>query len=264
MNTRYQNSPLGAGLNDFFTAPLLITSLFPLFAVCIAVITLFTFSYDSLQSLINSTADEGLRSVQAWFEGALGTHGIISAIFHSRYLASLSVFIVYTGLAFVAFYASIAVSLCLLGLITPLIVRTVIRRHYPAFASDSFGNIATSLLYMAVVVAFCTLLLVICLPLYLIPVVGFFLFHFITYLLFKKLLLRDIASNITSKDSYKKIKAVNRGSLHGYALLFYLIATIPLVGLFAQVFFVAALSHFFIRQAIRLKQLGTTDYLLQS
>ena len=155
--------------------------------------------------------------------------------------------------SFVVVFASVFLAIFVVSFLTPFICKAIDEKYYHHAPKDSvstlviLGKTLWILCKFALFFALATLLL-------LVPFVNFFVYYAVVYYLFHKLLLLDVASSVLSKDEFTNFYAKSSPLEFKFATLcFYLLAFVPLAGLFLQVFFVIFLTHLFYQNALNLR-----------
>ncbi|MFK0456220.1 hypothetical protein ACISNZ_07985, partial [Campylobacter jejuni] len=100
---------------------------------------------------------------------------------------------------------------------------------------------------MCIRVMLCTLALFL-------PFINIFVYYLAFYYLFHKLLMIDVTSTILDKESFKNFHSdFSPLEFKFSTLCFYLLSSVPLLGLFLQVFFVIFLTHLSYQRILKLK-----------
>ncbi|OIU08216.1 hypothetical protein AW224_04680, partial [Campylobacter jejuni] len=109
------------------------------------------------------------------------------------------------------------------------------------------------LLHMCIRVIFIGILLLCTLALFL-PFINIFVYYLAFYYLFHKLLMIDVTSTILDKESFKNFHSdFSPLEFKFSTLCFYLLSSVPLLGLFLQVFFVIFLTHLGYQRILKLE-----------
>lgn len=86
------------------------------------------------------------------------------------------------------------------------------------------------------------------------PFINIFVYYLAFYYLFHKLLMIDVTSTILDKESFKNFHSdFSPLEFKFSTLCFYLLSSVPLLGLFLQVFFVIFLTHLSYQRILKLK-----------
>ncbi|EAC1917758.1 hypothetical protein FV904_07030, partial [Campylobacter coli] len=89
------------------------------------------------------------------------------------------------------------------------------------------------------------------------PFINLFVYYLAFYYLFHKLLMLDITSSVLDKENFKIFNAqASTFEFKFSTLCFYLLSSIPLLGIFLQVFFVIFLTHLAYQRILKLEVKG--------
>ena len=89
------------------------------------------------------------------------------------------------------------------------------------------------------------------------PFINIFVYYLAFYYLFHKLLMLDITSSVLDKENFKIFNAqASTFEFKFSTLCFYLVSSIPLLGIFLQVFFVIFLTHLAYQRILKLEVKG--------
>lgn len=222
---------LKVSLRDFFTPRFLFLSFAPLFfsGVLIAVLVIFG-GVSIFGFLDDASMGEPDGKIMAW---------ILQFAF-IKWLAS-SLFILIGAYALPIFSTFLA--LIVISFMTPFVTQTINKRHYNFNLNHQLGFLPCMGLSIISVFKF-LLLFIACLPLLLIPVLGWLAFNIPFFYLYYKLLLIDVGSSCLDRGEFMRLyKDKADMSFICSCLCFYLLCMIPFVALFLQLFFVIILSH---------------------
>lgn len=232
---------LKLSLNDFFTKKFLNFALLPLAFSLVLFGVLAYFGFGALLGFFDELF--GGDPAASWFAF------VYSLAFVQILIAVLS----FLSASFVVVFASIFLAIFVVSFLTPFICKAIDEKYYHHAPKDSvstlviLGKTLWILCKFALFFALATLLL-------LVPFVNFLVYYVVVYYLFHKLLLLDVASSVLSKDEFTSFYAKSSPLEFKFATLcFYLLAFVPLAGLFLQVFFVIFLTHLFYQNALNLK-----------
>ncbi|NDJ26773.1 hypothetical protein DMB95_01955 [Campylobacter sp. MIT 12-8780] len=228
-------------LKDFFTKKFLKFSLVPLilsfFLFVILAYFAFNFLFEYFDALF-ANAEEG--SFLAWlysfaiFQFILALLGIMSA-------------------SFLVVFASVFFAILVVSFLTPFICKEINAKYYQHELKDEVSFFKALFKMLIIFVKFLLLFGCACL-LYLVPFVNLFVFYLVFYYLFHKLLILDVASSMLNDNEFKAFYAKSSAlEFKLSTLMFYLISSVPLAGLFLQVFFVIFLTHLFYQKVLGLK-----------
>lgn len=149
-------------------------------------------------------------------------------------------------LIFVFFLLSVVITNALVAsFYAPIIAGYVQKKHYNNIAIEGFGSIGDLVGFFVKTLGLFLLLLIIAIPLYFIPVVGFLVPALIFFWFFKKNMVFDVGSTILNKEEYQAITYDARNAINGVSIVAYLSGYIPIFNFFAAIFQVLAYTHLF-------------------
>lgn len=234
---------LKLSLNDFFTKKFLNFALLPLFFSLILFCVLAYFGFSALLNFFDELF--GGDPEASWFAF------IYSLAFVQIIIAVLS----FLSASFIVVFASVFLAIFIVSFLTPFICKALSDKHYRHARTDSVSTTRVVLKTLWILCKFALFALAATIAL-LVPFVNVFAYYIVVYYLFHKLLLLDVASNALSSSEFEAF--YSRGSPVEFkfaTLCFYLLASVPFVGLFLQVFFVIFLAHLFYQRVLGLKPL---------
>ncbi|MFV0481276.1 MAG: EI24 domain-containing protein, partial [Campylobacteraceae bacterium] len=227
-------------LKDFLSGKFLTLSFAPLLAAAIVLSILMVLGVKELLDLIQTFIDTNsidpvFKEEYPWLVKILSygfVHWIISAIFFT-----------FGSLLVVVF--SIVIAVLVLGFLTPTVVKTLHQKYYShlPLPKETLSVSKTLLITLFIFLKFIGLLLI-CIPFMFIPLVNIIAFNAPFYYLFHKLMVFDVASNIFDESSYKKAIEPFKMQLIVITFCFFILALIPVLGLFLQLFFAIYLTHY--------------------
>ncbi|MDR2790504.1 MAG: EI24 domain-containing protein [Campylobacteraceae bacterium] len=228
-------------VNDFFSKKFLTLSFAPLFTALIVLFCLMLFGVNEILYALKITIDAAEFEVNfpilAKILSFAAVHYILSGLIYL-----FGVFLVLTF--------GVVIGVLTLGFLTPIVVKTLHEKYYSQYELHSAGIAKTISITLFIVLKF-LLLLLLCMPLTFVPIINGFAFGAALFYLFYKLLVFDVASNIVGEKEIKKILQKNGSKFMGICFVFYLLALIPLIGLFLQLFFAIYLTHCFFTVLIK-------------
>jgi hypothetical protein len=144
---------------------------------------------------------------------------------------------------------SLLIAMVVVGFLTPVIIQTVRKRHYPSVKAVKPDSTLKSLGIIGMIILKFLGIFLFCLPFLLLPFVSFFILNIPFFYLFYKFMLYDLLS---CGISYDASRVLHENSLYLFSVLvlFFFISLIPFIGLFFQLFFVTYLSHFILSKSI--------------
>lgn len=232
---------LKLSLNDFFTKKFLNFALLPLFLSFIVLCVLAYFGFSALLGFFDELF--GGDPAASW----------LAFIYSFAFVQILIAVLSYICASFVVVFASVFFAIFIVSFLTPFICKALNAKYYRHARTTSVSNLAVFAKTLWILCKFAfffgiaTLLL-------LVPFINLFIYNVVVYYLFHKLLLLDVASNTLSQEEFTRFYAKSSPlELKFTTLCFYLLAFVPLAGLFLQVFFVIFLTHLFYQKVLNLR-----------
>lgn len=230
---------LRLAIKDFFTLQFLKFALIPLIFSLILMLFLGVLGFSALLDYFNSLFSVGEDSFWAWFY----------ALHFVQILITL-ISVLFSG--FVIIFASVFLALFITSFLTPLIVKQINNKYYH-HEVQNISNMYIIFEIFKIFIKFIGILLLCTLALFL-PFINIFVYYLAFYYLFHKLLMIDVTSTILDKESFKNFHSdFSPLEFKFSTLCFYLLSSVPLLGLFLQVFFVIFLTHLGYQRILKLK-----------
>ncbi len=209
---------LRLAIKDFFTLQFLKFALIPLTFSFILMIFLAIFGFSFLLDYFNSLFSVGEDSFWAWFY----------ALHFVQILITL-ISILFSG--FVIIFASVFLALFITSFLTPLIVKQINNKYYH-HEVQNISNMYIIFEIFKIFLKFIGIFLLCTLALFL-PFINLFVYYLAFYYLFHKLLMLDITSSVLDKENFKIFNAqASTFEFKFSTLCFYLLSSIPLLGIF--------------------------------
>ena len=255
-----EHSTLSLSIKDLFTGNMLKYSFLPLVLSMLVLYILFFIvagiGLDQLGSMdvasTQTTIENGIPHTDTFAATLEGT-AIIKFLMSSAITSWIATFLVYTIGSFLTLYFSIFVALIVIGLLTPLILRELHRRHYQDVEMIGYSNIFEGIFLTLKWAITMLILFLVLIPVYFVPLLNIVAFNLPLYYFFHKMLTYDVASTICTKDEAIKIKFFHASTLRLKTLGLYLISLIPFVIFFASVFYVIYLGHSYFIEVKKLR-----------
>ncbi|EJU5304715.1 EI24 domain-containing protein [Campylobacter coli] len=233
---------LRLAIKDFFTLQFLKFALIPLTFSFILMIFLAIFGFSFLLDYFNSLFSVGEDSFWAWFY----------ALHFVQILITL-ISVLFSG--FVIIFASVFLALFITSFLTPLIVKQINNKYYH-HEVQNISNMYIIFEIFKIFLKFIGIFLLCTLALFL-PFINIFVYYLAFYYLFHKLLMIDVTSTILDKESFKNFHSdFSPLEFKFSTLCFYLLSSVPLLGIFLQVFFVIFLTHLAYQRILKLEVKG--------
>lgn len=235
-------------IKDFFTLSMLKYTLIPFFATFIIIYSMFfaaaDYSISSLQEIANASAnhqevviDENAPTYYKW--GA----EMIVLLFQYSITSWLAGFFLYIFGTFLVWKLSIILTIAIVGFLTPYIINTIHKKHYPNVKLQGHGTLLDTVWILVKSTLVMIGLLIAFIPLYFIPLVNVIVFFIPFYYFFHKLLNSDVAMTMLSKEQYFHIYSKKAFVFRFRTMLLYALSLIPFVAMFTSVFFIIYLCH---------------------
>lgn len=237
-------------LKDFFTGTFIRLSFLPFILTFVVFIGMFFWFSDDLWQYLMHTFGP---------ESDLAQIPILSIIVGSVIVQTLFGIIFHVVLFIPFVVLSVMVAVIIVGLMTPLVVRILQKRHYPDIELRGYGNPAGDIWFLVMTLLKTFLLFVLLIPTYFIPLFHFLTFFLPFYYFFHKMLTRDVSSTIMEKTEYRFILDKKRPQMLSLTALMYCVSLIPIVGILFQLFYVIVLSHWFFEEASRMRRSHTAN-----
>lgn len=232
---------LALSLKDFFTKSFLKFAFVPLFFSFVLFAVLgyfgFTFLLDFFESIFIGDQDS---SWLAWF---------YSFAFVKIIVGILS----FLSTSFIIVFASVFMAIFILSFLSPYISKEINAKYYHHELKDEVSFFEILLKSLWIILKF--IFFFICASvLLLVPFINLFIYYVLVYYLFHKLLILDVASSMLNKTEFKEFYAKTSPLEFKFSTLcFYLLSSVPLLGLFLQVFYIIFLSHLFYQKVLGFK-----------
>lgn len=231
---------LRLAIKDFFTLQFLKFALIPLVFSFILMVFLAVFGFSALLNYFNSLFSVGEDSFWAWF-------------YALHFVQILITIISFLFSGFIVVFASVFLALFITSFLTPFIAKEINQKYYHYNNTNEVSTLKTIFEIFKIFIKFIGILLLCTLALFL-PFINIFVYYLAFYYLFHKLLMIDVTSTILDKESFKNFHSdFSPLEFKFSTLCFYLLSSVPLLGLFLQVFFVIFLTHLAYQKILKLK-----------
>ncbi|RTJ88870.1 hypothetical protein C3H49_02825 [Campylobacter jejuni] len=231
---------LKLAIKDFFSFKFLKFALIPLIFSLIFMLFLGALGFSALLDYFNSLFSVGEDSFWAWF-------------YALHFVQILITIISFLFSGFIVVFASVFLALFITSFLTPFIAKEINQKYYHYDNINEVSTLKTIFEIFKIFIKFIGILLLCTLALFL-PFINIFVYYLAFYYLFHKLLMIDITSTILDKESFKNFHSdFSPLEFKFSTLCFYLLSSVPLLGLFLQVFFVIFLTHLGYRRILKLE-----------
>lgn len=250
-----QNSLYSLALKDLLTPSMLVVTLMPIVIIFGAIIlfsflfgeNIFSYLYNEFLSWFNIDS----QNMDSWFSSNV----VLSFIGKFDFLVSIFKSFFYAIVIYIGWNIAIIVGMVITGFFAPYIIKTVNNSHYN-LELKSHGNIATTLSFLGVVFIKATLLFLIGLIFFWVPILNVVLFYFAFYYLFHKMLVNDVSSEINLKEEIAIIKNRSSNRIRGHSFLLYLLNNIPILGFLIQTYSVIYMAHLYLIETKKVREEG--------
>ncbi|EAL8257026.1 hypothetical protein DW549_03080 [Campylobacter coli] len=234
---------LRLAIKDFFTLQFLKFALIPLTFSFILMIFLAIFGFSFLLDYFNSLFSVGEDSFWAWF-------------YALHFVQILITIISFLFSGFIVVFASVFLALFITSFLTPFIAKEINQKYYHYNNTNEVSTLKTIFEIFKIFIKFIGIFLLCTLALFL-PFINLFVYYLAFYYLFHKLLMLDITSSVLDKENFKIFNTqASTFEFKFSTLCFYLLSSIPLLGIFLQVFFVIFLTHLAYQRILKLEVKG--------
>ncbi|EGT0726737.1 hypothetical protein JAP09_000731 [Campylobacter coli] len=234
---------LRLAIKDFFTLQFLKFALIPLVFSFILMVFLAVFGFSALLDYFNSLFSVGEDSFWAWF-------------YALHFVQILITIISFLFSGFIVVFASVFLALFITSFLTPFIAKEINQKYYHYDNTNEVSTLKTIFEIFKIFIKFIGIFLLCTLALFL-PFINLFVYYLAFYYLFHKLLMLDITSSVLDKENFKIFNAqASTFEFKFSTLCFYLLSSIPLLGIFLQVFFVIFLTHLAYQRILKLEVKG--------
>ncbi len=177
-------------------------------------------------------------------EQSIGAIPIIGAIL--LWIIS-SVFVVIAGILGVLLgsYLILLFAMIITGFMTDSLVKVVHDKHYPNVDYQGHGTMLGMLGKMLKFGLLLLLLFLLTFPMLFIPLVNIIWFWLLGFLFFRYALVLDVGQVILPENLFNEVKGLGDWPSTLVLGVFFLLSTFPILGLFAPVFGVIALAHYY-------------------
>ena len=233
--------------SDFFSKPVVLRLLSVLAISLLLVYIGGYYLFDYLYTLNINGGSDSYSINQISQEAVAGMKEVPLIGAALAFVVANVLFVLLTVLGvFAGSYITMFVSLVIAGLLTPSLVKVVLRNRgdYPEIA-NGFGNFFSGILWVVFVFILHLLGFILLIPILLIPGINMILLVLITFSLFRSVIVYDVCANLIDKNTYRdKVGVFNKDVLIITAAGF-LLSNIPFFGIFSSVFTVIALINYF-------------------
>jgi hypothetical protein len=253
-----KKSLFALSIKDFFTKEILKLAIFPLVITMVVMYGMFFIAADvgldqlsqtqvqihQSETTLNQDGTAHTEELNQFFSGS----SIMTFLLKYSFTSWLISFFIYTVGSFIVMYLSVAISLFVIGFLTPWILPIIRDRHYQDVKIEGFGTI-TEVTWFFIKTLFIMLgMMILLIPFYFIPLLNIVAINLPFYYFFHRLLNFDVGSTICNKEDYKKIMFYKGNSIRLKTFIMFLATMIPFTAIFTMVFFVVYLGHVYFNE----------------
>ncbi|MFY4724737.1 EI24 domain-containing protein [Campylobacter jejuni] len=231
---------LKLAIKDFLSFKFLKFALIPLIFSLVLMLFLGVLGFSALLDYFNSLFSVSKDSFWAWF-------------YALHFVQILITIISFLFSSFIVVFASVFLALFITSFLTPFIAKEINQKYYHYDNTNGVSTLKTIFEIFKIFIKFIGIFLLCTLALFL-PFINIFVYYLAFYYLFHKLLMIDVTSTILDKESFKSFNSnLSPLEFKFSTLCFYLLSSVPLLGLFLQVFFVIFLTHLGYQRILKLE-----------
>lgn len=244
---------LQISIKDYFTKDMLKLIIFPLLGSFIVMIVAFYSIADmglshledtQIQIQQHQTMVENGQIIESNSDETYTGSSIIDFLLRYTVTSWIVSFLVYTIGLFAIGYLSIFTSLIIVGFLTPQILHTIHQRHYHFLElEEGYDTIIGGVFKLLKTILIMFILLIMLIPFYFIPIVNIIAINLPFFYLFHKMINYDVSANIMTKERFKRLYYLNKGSFRTKTLFLYVISLIPFVAFFIAIFYIIFIGH---------------------
>ncbi|GKT39528.1 membrane protein [Campylobacter jejuni] len=215
---------LKLAIKDFLSLKFLKFTLIPLIFSLVLMLFLGVLGFSALLDYFNSLFSVGEDSFWAWF-------------YALHFVQILITIISFLFSGFIVIFASVFLALFITSFLTPFIAKEINQKYYHYDNTNEVSTLKVIFEIFKIFIKFIGIFLLCTLALFL-PFINIFVYYLAFYYLFHKLLMIDVTSTILDKESFKNFHSdFSPLEFKFSTLCFYLLSSVPLLGLFfASVF----------------------------
>ncbi|MDV6043798.1 EI24 domain-containing protein [Campylobacter jejuni] len=231
---------LKLAIKDFLSLKFLKFTLIPLIFSLVLMLFLGVLGFSALLDYFNSLFSVGEDSFWVWF-------------YALHFVQILITIISFLFSGFIVIFASVFLALFITSFLTPFIAKEINQKYYHYDNTNEVSTLKVIFEIFKIFIKFIGIFLLCTLALFL-PFINIFVYYLAFYYLFHKLLMIDVTSTILDKESFKNFHSdFSPLEFKFSTLCFYLLSSVPLLGLFLQVFFVIFLTHLGYQRILKLE-----------
>ena len=178
---------------------------------------------------------------------------IINFLMSHALTAWIVTFLVYTIGSMLALIITIFISLIIISFLTPFVLKEIQKRHYMDVEMKGHDNIFWSLLKIIKWFVLMIGMFILFVPFYFVPILNVIMFNLPMYYFFHKMLTYDVASNINTKNEYKKIVFFSGTDMRIKTFILYLVSLIPFMVLLGGIFYIIFIGHAYFKETKELR-----------
>ncbi len=145
-------------------------------------------------------------------------------------------------------YLVLLFAMIITAFMTDTLIKAVHDKHYPDLEYKGHGSTVGMLWSVTKVGLLVLLLFIVTLPLLFIPLINIIWFWMLGFLFFRYTLVLDVGQVILTKQLFNKLKGLTNWEPTSALAILLLLSIFPLMGFFAPILAVIALSHYYFGQ----------------
>ena len=250
-------------MKDFFSIKMLKFSVIPFFVALILVYSfVFYFAHLTIRDLRHAsfhvhqsqtTIIDGLETIDT-SNADFQSSSILSFLMSHALTSWIITFLIYTMGSMLALILTIFISLISITFLTPFILKNIHEQHYADIEMKGYDNIFWSFIKIFRWFVIMVTMFLLFIPFYFVPILNVIMFNLPMYYFFHKILTYDVASNISTKNEYKKIMFFAGTEIRIKTFLLYLVSLIPFAVLFTGVYYIIFMGHTYFRETKELRE----------
>ncbi len=238
-------------IRDFFTPRMLKYAIMPFVVTIVIMYVLFFIvagmGLDSMHNSLNIHTTQTIMQsgvpMRENFSAHIENSSIIQFLMKYSVTSWLAGFLVYAIGGFFVLYASIFISIIIIGFMTPFVLKELKNMHYNDVEMIGYSNSFESIFLMLKWAFIMVIMFFLLIPFYFIPILNIIAFNLPLYYFFHKIMIYDVSSSLTTREENNRIRYFNKSSLRAKTLFLYIVSLIPFAIFFGAIFYVIYLGN---------------------
>jgi len=161
------------------------------------------------------------------------------------WIESILDFLFSAGAVFIAWLLFPVITPVIASFFVDSVTEKIEKKDYPDVLQRTSHSISTTVIEAVKFVSIMIVLNIVCLPLYLIPVINIFVYYLLNSYLISREFFDMAAAFYVSPEESKKLRKSNRGSVMGLGLVIVIISNVPVLNLFGPIIAITLMVHLF-------------------